>query len=128
MSGLLYLVASLIDGTRAPASIAEIASRDLGRTLTAEQVRYIITAKLTPLGIIAREGSPVALPTASPLLALRARGTLVPGRAANVAGTFFRPLFRSPVIVAVVVSVAAMDYWLLSAHGLAAALRQVLRN
>jgi putative peptide zinc metalloprotease protein len=41
---------------------------------------------------------------------------------------FFRPLFRPPVIVAVIIAVAAMDYWLLSAHGLAAALRQVLRN
>jgi len=128
MSRLLYLVASLIDGIRAPASIAELASRDLGRTLTTEQVRYVIDTKLRPLGLIAREGPPVTPPTASPLLALRARGTLLPERAANVAGTFFRPLFRPPVIVAVVVCVAAMDYWLLSAHGLGAALRQVVRN
>jgi putative peptide zinc metalloprotease protein len=128
MSRLLYLVASLIDGTRDAADIAELATRDLGRTLTAEQVRYAIATKLTPLGIIAREGSPVAPPTANPLLALRARGTLLPGHAANAAGAFFRPLFRPPVIVAVVVTVAAMDYWLLSAHGLAAALHQVLRD
>jgi putative peptide zinc metalloprotease protein len=128
MSRLLYLVASLIDGTRDPAGIAELASRDLGRTLTAGQVRYAIDTKLTPLGIITSEGPPVAPPTASPLLALRARGTLLPERAANVAGNFFRPLFRPPVIVAVVVSVAAMDYWLLSAHGLGAAFGQVLHD
>jgi putative peptide zinc metalloprotease protein len=128
LSRLLYLVASLIDGTRAPASIAELASRHLGRTLTAEQVRYVIDTKLRPLGIIARVGPPAAPPTANPLLALRARSTLLPERAANGAGTFFRPLFRPPVIAAVIVSVAAMDYWLLSAHGLAAALRQVAGN
>jgi putative peptide zinc metalloprotease protein len=125
MSALLYLVASLIDGTRAPAGIAELASRRLGRTLTAEQVGYVIDTKLRPLGIIAREGPPVAAPTANPL---RARGTLLPEGAANIAGTLFRPLFRPPVIVAVIVSVAAVDYWLLSAHGLSAALHQVLNN
>jgi putative peptide zinc metalloprotease protein len=128
MSRLLYLVASLIDGTRAPAGIAEVASRHLGRTLTAEQVGYVIDTKLRPLGIIAREGPPVPAPTASPLLALRARRTLLPERAANIAGTCFRPLFRPPVIVAVIVSVAAVDYWLLSAHGLSAAFHQVLNN
>src|SRR6185437_4792816 len=48
------------------------------------------------------------LPTASPLLALRARVTLLPGRAVGAAGTFFRPLFRWPVIAAVIVSVAAL--------------------
>jgi putative peptide zinc metalloprotease protein len=95
MPALLYLVASLIDGTRAPAGIAELASRRLGRTLTAGQVGYVIDTKLRPLGIIAREGPPVAAPTANPLRALRARGTLLPERAANIAGTFFRPLFWS---------------------------------
>jgi putative peptide zinc metalloprotease protein len=125
MSRLLYLVASLIDGARAPAGIAEVASRRLGRTLTAQQVGYVIDTKLRPLGIIAREGPPVAAPAANPL---RARGTLLPERAANIAGTFFRPLFRPPVIVTVAVSVAAVDYWLLSAHGLSAAFRQVLNN
>jgi putative peptide zinc metalloprotease protein len=125
MSRLPYLVASLIDGTRAPAGIAEMASRRRGRTLTAEQVGYVIDTKLRPLGIIAREGPPAIAPTANPL---RARGTLLPERAANIAGTFFRPLFRPPVIAAVIVSVAAVDYWLLSAHGLSAAFHQVLNN
>ena len=53
MSRLLYLVAALIDGIRSSAAIAELASADLGRSLGADQVRYIITAKLLPLGLIA---------------------------------------------------------------------------
>ena len=118
-------------GSTAPATrrrIAALVSDDLGRPLNADQVRYLITAKLLPLGIVATNGAPRTLPRANPLLALRARGTLLPERAANAVGTFFRPLFRWPVIVAVLVSVAAMDYWVFAVHGLTAGAQQVLRD
>ena len=128
MSALLYRVACRIDGSRGPAAIAELVSGDLGRSLTAGQVRYLITAKLLPLGIIAAGGAPAAPPKASPLFALRARGTLLPGRAANAAGVLLRPLFRWPVVGAVAASVAAVDYWLFAVHGLGGGLRQVLRD
>jgi putative peptide zinc metalloprotease protein len=128
LTGLLYLVVSLIDGVHAPGDIATLASGKLGRSLSAEQVRYLITAKLGPLGIVAAEGVPAALPTASPLLALRARVTLLPETAACAAGTFLRPLFRWPVIMAVVVSVAALDFWLFTTHGLAPGFNQVLND
>jgi putative peptide zinc metalloprotease protein len=127
LSRLLYLVSSLMDGARGADDIATAASAELGRTLTGEQVRYLIVAKLVPLGIVAGQGAPV-LPTASPLLALRARVTLLPDRAAGAAGTFFRPLFRWPVIVAVIVSVAALDFWIFTTHGLSLAFRQLLNN
>jgi putative peptide zinc metalloprotease protein len=65
------------------------------------------------------------LPTASPLLALRVRVTLLPEAAACAAGTFLRPLFRLPVIVGVVASAAALDFWLFTTHGLGPALGQV---
>jgi putative peptide zinc metalloprotease protein len=128
MSRLLYLVASRIDGFRDAPAIADLVSDDLGRPLNADQVRYVITAKLLPLGILATNGAPRTLPRANPLLALRARGTLLPERAANAVGMFFRPLFRWPVIVAVLVSVAAMDYWVFAVHGLTAGAQQVLRD
>jgi len=125
---MMYLVASLLNGTSSRDDIAALASHELGRTLTAEQVGYLITAKLAPLGVIASEGVPAAAPTASPLLALRARATLLPAAIAPAAGTFLRPLFHPPVIAVVVVSVGALDYWVLSVNGLAAAMRQVLSN
>jgi putative peptide zinc metalloprotease protein len=127
LSRLLYLVAAQMDGTRAADDIASAVSAELGRTLTGEQVRYLIVNKLAPLGIVAGQGAPV-LPTASPLLALRARVTLLPDRAACAAGTFFRPLFRWPVIAAVVVSVAALDFWIFTTHGLSLALSQLLND
>ena len=128
MSPLLYQVACRIDGSRGPAAIAELVSGDLGRSLTADQVRYLITAKLLPLGIVAARGAPAAPPKASPLFALRARSTLLPERAANAAGTLLRPLFRWPVVAAVAASVAAVDYWLFAVHGLGGGVQQVLRN
>ncbi len=128
MSALLYGVACRIDGSRGPAAIADLVSAELGRSLSADQVRYLITAKLLPLGIVADQGAPAAPPTANPLLALRARGTLLPERAANAAGVLLRPLFRWPVVVAVSASVAAVDYWLFAVHGLGAGLQQLLRD
>ena len=128
MSALLYRVACRIDGSRGPAAIAALVSEDLGRSLTADQVRYLITAKLLPLGIVVGPGAPAAPPKASPLLALRARGTLLPERASNAAGALLRPLFRWPVVVAVAAAVLATDWWLFAVHGLGGGLRQVLRD
>src|SRR5690242_14006403 len=72
VSALLYQVVCRIDGSRDPAAIAELASADLGRALSADQVRYLITTKLLPLGIVAAGNAPAAAPKANPLLALRA--------------------------------------------------------
>ena len=128
VSPLLYRVACRIAGSRDLAAIAELVSADLGRSLTADQVRYLITAKLLPLGVVAAGEAPAAAPKANPLLALRARGTLLPERAANAAGALLTPLFRGPVVVAVVVSLVAVDWWLFAVHGLGGGTRQVLRD
>jgi putative peptide zinc metalloprotease protein len=129
MSRLLYQVTCRIDGSRGPAAIADLVSEDLGRSLSGDQVRHLIQAKLLPLGIVTAEGAPAAPPTANPLLALRARCTLLPRVAANAAGVLLRPLFRPPVVVAVAGSVLAVDGWLFSSsRGLGAGLQQVLRN
>jgi putative peptide zinc metalloprotease protein len=128
VSPLLYLVTSHIDGVRDPAAIAGLVSADLGRTLNADQVRFLFSAKLLPLGIVAAEGVPAVAPRANPLLALRARGTLLPERAANAAGTLLRPLFRWPMIVAVIVGMLAVDYWLFAVHGLGSGLSQLLQD
>ena len=128
MSPLLYQVACRIDGSREADAIAALVSADLGRTLNAEQVRYLVTAKLLPLGVVGAEGIPHTLPRANPLFSLRARFTLLPGHVANLIGVFLRPLFRWPVVVAVVTSVLAVDYWLFFIHGLGGGINQVLRS
>jgi putative peptide zinc metalloprotease protein len=128
MSPLLYQVISRIDGSRDTAAIAGLVSADLGRVLTADQARHLISAKLQPLGLIADQGSPAAPPKARPLLALRARGTLLPEGAANAVALLLRPLFRWPAVVAVTVSFAGVDCWLFASHGLGAGLQQILSN
>jgi putative peptide zinc metalloprotease protein len=128
MSPLLYQVACRIDGSRDLAAIAALVSADLGRSLNAEQVRYLITKKLLPLGVVAAAGAPRALPKANPLFALRARGTLLPERVVNLLGAFLRPLSRWPVVTAVVGSMVAVDYWLFAVHGLGGGIRQVLND
>ena len=121
MSRLLYQVTCRIDGSRDPGAIADLVGEDLGLSLSGDQVRHLITSRLLPLGIIAAEGAPAAAPRANPLLALRARETLLPRAAANAVGVLLRPLFRPPIIVAV-------DAWLFASHGLGVGLQQVLRN
>jgi putative peptide zinc metalloprotease protein len=128
MSKLLYLTAAALDGTRDDAAVAAVVSAGLGKTLTAEQARYLITAKLLPLGVLAVTGTPAAGPAASQLLTVKARGTLLPGRAAAAAGTALRPLFRPPVIAAVAAVTAALDWWIFAVHGLGAGLGQALRD
>ena len=128
MSRLLYLTASALDGHRDEAAIAAIVSDGLGKTLTAAQARYLITEKLAPLGVLAVTGAPAAAPTANQLLTLKARGTLLPERAAAAAGTLLRPLFRAPVVAAVIAVTAALDWWIFAIHGLGAGLAQVLRD
>jgi putative peptide zinc metalloprotease protein len=128
MSPLLYGVISRINGVRDSAAIAELVSADLGRTLSAGQVRFLLSAKLLPLGVVAAEGAPAVAPRANPLLALRARCTLLPERVANAAGTLLRPLFQWPLMVAVVASVLALDYWIFAVHGLGQGVHQILRD
>ena len=127
MSRLLYEVTCRIDGSRAPGAIADLVGDDLGLSLSGDQVRHLITSKLLPLGIVAAEGAPAAAPKANPLLALGARRSLLPRAAANAVGVLLRPLFRPPIIVAVVGSVLAVDAWLFVSHGLGVGLQQVLQ-
>jgi putative peptide zinc metalloprotease protein len=128
VSTLLYQVIGQIDGVRGSAAIAEAVTAELGRSLTADQVRFLVTAKLMPLGIVAAPGAPAVAPRANPLLALRARGTLLPESAANAIGTMLRPLFRWPMVTAVIAAMLAVDYWLFAVHGLGSGLSQLLRD
>jgi putative peptide zinc metalloprotease protein len=128
LSRLLYLVARRMDGTHGPLAIADLVSDDLGRSLSAGQVCYLIVTKLAPLGIVAGERSTTPPRPASQLLAVRAKGTLLPARTANAAGAFFQPLFHWPVIAAVLVGLAVADYQVVSSHALGAAFGQLLND
>jgi putative peptide zinc metalloprotease protein len=134
MSALLYQVTSRIDGSRDQAAIAAEVSRDLGRSLDADQVGFLLRTKLLPLGVVATgsasvpPAAPGSLPTASPLLALRARTTLLPARGTNMVGALLRPLFRPLLVAAVAGCVIAVDCWLVASHGVSWGVQQTLRD
>ncbi|HWC11231.1 MAG TPA: hypothetical protein VG455_08415, partial [Acidimicrobiales bacterium] len=122
VSPLLHLVAAALDGTRDVAGVAADVSATLGRRLTAENVSYLIERKLRPLGVVA-DRSPDAARLASekaspgPMLGLAVRFGVVPQTAVRAVATVLQPLFVPAVIATLVASVAALDAWLLLAHG-----------
>jgi putative peptide zinc metalloprotease protein len=127
LTHLLYAVAQAADGRRDPAAIAEVATEAIGRTVSADNVRYLVEEKLRPRGVLAAaDGSSPQLDKPDPLLALRFRVAVVPAALTNALTTIFRPLFLPPVVAALVLGFLALDAWLFTQHGVAPALRDAL--
>jgi putative peptide zinc metalloprotease protein len=127
LTHLLYAVAQAADGRRDAAAIAEVATEAIGRTISADNVRYLVEEKLRPRGVLAAaDGSSPQLDKPDPLLALRFRVAVVPAALTNALTTIFRPLFLPPVVAALVLGFLALDAWLFTQHGVAPALRDAL--
>src|SRR3984957_1341286 len=108
MSRLLYAIASYLDGKAASAEIAEAVSARTGRTLSADNVEYLIAQKLVPLGVIGESGQ-TALPRSRALLALRFRVRVVPAWAHRRLSLLLRPLFAPSVIVTMLAALVGTD-------------------
>ena len=128
LSRLLYLVAEAADGHRDFGQIAERVGPQFGRRVTADNVRFLVEQQLRPLGVLAAaEGEAVELRRLDPgLLGLRYRLPLVPANVASLATIPFLPLFRLPVVVAVLGALAAVDVWLLLFHGVLEGMREFI--
>lgn len=128
LSRLLFLVAEATDGERDFDGIAERVSEAFGSHATADNIRFLIEKKLEPLGVMASEADDGAAPQRldAPLLGLRYRVRLVPERAVGILTTPFLPLFRVPVMVALLATVIALDVWLLFFHGILDPISEVL--
>jgi putative peptide zinc metalloprotease protein len=127
LTPLLYAVASRIDGRRGYADIAEEVSQELGRRVSADNVRFLAEERLYPLGILT--GPRCEAPKVrklDPLLALRFRAAVVPEWLSHALATVFKPLFFGPVLVAVLVAFTAFDAWLFLEHGVAQGVRETL--
>ena len=128
LSHLLYLVAAEADGQRSFAEIASRVSEEFGRAVSADNVRLLVEKVLRPAGVIAAEDGtvPENLSRANPLLALRLRVGLMPARAVRAITTIFWPLFLTPVMIAMLVGLVAVDVWLFFNHGLLQSVQQLL--
>src|SRR5215217_1113481 len=127
LSRLVYLVASETDGQKDFGQIAERVSREFGRTLSADNIRFLMENKLRPLGIVAANDVPgPKLMRAKPVLALKFRVPILPRGAIRTLAAFFQPLFLAPVVIAMLAGLAALDTWLFFVHGLVGGAQEVL--
>ena len=127
LTPLLYSVARRVDGTCDYDAIAGDVSQELGRTVSGDNVRFLLEEKLHPLGIVTGlRGEKPKVRKTDPLLALRFRAAVVPEWLSNALATVFKPLFFGPIVVAVLAGFAVFDAWLFLQHGVAQGLRETL--
>ena len=133
MSKLLFVVAAAVDGRRDFDEMAAAAGAQLGRRLSADDVRYLVETKLAPAGIVTLDGEAAGRPAPLPavekrFLALRYRRAVVPPETVNDVARVLSVLFRPPLMVGILAAVVAFDAWLFGVHGVRAALEQVIRQ
>jgi putative peptide zinc metalloprotease protein len=113
LSELLYLTAQNLDGSPLDL-VADHVSTQGDRAVNAEEVSYLATTKLAPLGLVALQEdlaeAPQAAPKAAPILAMAGRGFL-PVRAVRAGAWCLRPLFWAPVMVACLAGFVGADVW-----------------
>jgi putative peptide zinc metalloprotease protein len=132
LSELLYRLAALIDGQRDLEALAGGLGTALEREVTGEQVEYLIEHQLRPTGIVApgptipdeqnpgvespaRSAGPPSRP--DPLLMLKYRVGLVPGRAVGVLARVFHPMFWPPVLLVMVGGFVGFDVAIVACGG-----------
>lgn len=129
LSRLLHLVLSGIDGSRTVNEIAARVTAAFGRTVSGDNVGYLLANKLAPLGLIADEGPrQAAAGQAQAILALKLHRTLVSAAGVQKIARLFRPLFNPVVVVATLIGLVASDVWLVRGGRLGSALVDVLLN
>jgi putative peptide zinc metalloprotease protein len=127
LTPLLYQLLDLIDGSRTEAELAEALSERCGKLATAEDVRFLMEAKLRPLGVLrAPDGSQPIVARANPLLALRLKLIVSSAAFTNRIASLFAPLFHWPIAAAALVAFAAATWWIGFEKGLASAAHNAL--
>ena len=127
LTALLYSVASHADGRRDHAAIAAAVSEEIGRNVSADNVRFLVEKKLRPLGVLAAaDGSSPELTRPDPLLSLKFRTAVIPERFTRGLTTLFRPLYWPPVLALGIAGFLALGAWLLFEHGIAQGLRHAI--
>jgi putative peptide zinc metalloprotease protein len=140
---LIYLVATCLAAGYHLHQVAVRVSEEFGRTVSVENVAYLVNQKLRPAGLIASargtgdgdgdgdddsDDDALRSPRANALLALKLRVPLVPARVHGTVTRLLLPLFRLPVVGAGLVGMAVMNLWLFGVErqALAAGVRDVI--
>ncbi|MEY2469681.1 MAG: putative peptide zinc metalloprotease protein, partial [Actinomycetota bacterium] len=127
LTELLYVVLSCIDGQRDLPALAEAVSEKIGKTASADDVRFLAEEKLRPLGLLKEpDGSDPLVEKPDPLLGIKGRFTLANEKTTRWLTSPFRVLFLPPIVLTVLGAFVAMVGWLFFGEGLAGATRQLL--
>jgi putative peptide zinc metalloprotease protein len=125
LTRLLYLILEAADGQRDHAQIAEVVGAEIGRLVSADDVRLLIESKLRPLGVLrTADGTDPRVRPVNPLLALRLRYVVSDPAMTRRITAPFATLFRAPILLSVVAAFIAVSGWVLFTKGLASATRQ----
>lgn len=115
---LLATVAGALDGRRDAAAVAARVSAELGRTVTAGDVTFLVEERLAPAGLVEDRAGVAPAPRDTSVLGLGVRTRVLPARLVDLTTRPLVPLFRPPVVVAVLAGLAAFDAWLFGVRGL----------
>ena len=116
LSELLHLVVRAVDPPRPPEQVADDVSAAYGRTLTVDGLAHLVTTRLEPLGLVVPDeaAEPTRAVRARPLLALTAKGTLVPTHVAGRLAGALAPLFWPPLVALALAALVVADVVLLT--------------
>lgn len=122
---LLYALLDCLDGERDLVRLAEALGERVGKTVAADDVQYLLEEKLAPLGLLGDpDGEAPAVQKSVPLLGLRFKVVVSDPAVTRRITTPFAWLFRTWIVVPVLVAFAFTCWWVLWQQGLASATRQ----
>ncbi|GAB3661528.1 hypothetical protein GCM10027596_21670 [Nocardioides korecus] len=122
LTALLHLVLEAVDGRRTHAEIAERVTERFGRTVSADNVRTLVDQQLRTTGLVVKgDGSQPEVRRSNPLLALRFKYAVTdPERTRRITAPFAL-LFNPVIVVAVLVALVVVSWWVFFREGLASA-------
>lgn len=132
LTSLLYRIVQLADGHTTLAEIAGTISSEIGRGVSAENIRYLIENRLLKLGLIQpvdddSPSSEAAESSRSPLRLMLRKKVISPRIIAPVTG-LLQFLFHPVALLPLVALIVASQWWLYAMHGVAPAIAQILRQ
>lgn len=128
LSELLHLVVRAVEPPRPAEQVADDVSAAYGRTLSPAGLAHLVTTRLEPLGLVVPDDSPepTRAARARPLLALTAKGTLVPAGVVGRLAVALSPLFWPPLVVLALAALVAADVALVTRGDFWAAVDQLV--
>lgn len=125
LTPLLYQLLDALDGERNVEQLADELGRRCGKAVAADDVRYLLEEKLAPLGLLSEaDGSAPDVQKPTPLLGLKFKFVVSDPDVTRRITRPFTPLFRTWIVLPVLVAFALTCWWVLWERGLASATRE----